>query len=188
MSGRLKLITAPTVEPVTAAEVKLSSHISHSVEDSLIAIWIAEARELAEIILRKSLITQTWELSFDGFPEMPIDLPRSPVQSITSVTYYDYLDAATVITSTNYQLDTSASPARLGLIYGYTWPGVTLRKIDSVKIRYVSGYGASAAYVPASIRSAIILYCTIKDGNRMGEDGDASKKLKNALASKRIHL
>jgi len=186
--ARLLLITPPAAEPVTVAEANMNSHITHSVEDTLMEKWITAGRELAEIYLRRSLINQTWELSYDHFPRMPIALPRSPVSSITSITYYDYEDTATVISSDNYQLDVSASPARVGLTYGYTWPSVTLRSIDSVKIRYVAGYGAAGTSVPSVINDAIILYCTHRSENRSGEAEEAPKQFYNTLRPKRLHL
>lgn len=168
--GRLKIITGPAVEPLTADEVKTHTHVSHSAEDALIASWIKSGRELAEGYQRRAYITQTLELSFDSFPDTPFYLPRSPLQSVTSVTYTDYLNADTVWAAANYIVDTGGEPGRIDLAYSVTWPAVTLRSINSVKIRFVAGYGATALFVPENVKDAIMLYCAYRYNNRQGAE------------------
>jgi len=186
---RLKLITGPAVEPVTLSEVKNNASITHCVYDTEIARWIKSCRRHAEKYMRRSLVTQTWEVSFDSWPCSTIDLPRSPVQSITSVTYYDYEDTPIVISSDNYRLDISASPARLSTVYGYTWPSVTLRSTDAVKIRYVTGYGDVAATVPNEIKDGIIMHATERYNSRAGEfDMALIENINNIYDDMRIHL
>jgi uncharacterized phiE125 gp8 family phage protein len=188
MIGRLTLITPPTVEPVTITQVKMNCHIDDSTEDDLISEWIKSGRELAEIYTRRSFINQVWEYSFDYFPEFPIELPRSPVSVINSITYYDYLNAATVYTSSNYILDKSNAPARIGLEYGVSIPSVVLRGMNSFKINYTSGYGTLASLVPSVFKDAIIIYCAYRNGNRECEIDSAPKQFFNLLNPKRMYL
>lgn len=185
--SRLLLITPPQSEPVTADYVKRHSHIIHDVEDDLFAEWIKTGRELVETTTRRSLIEQVWELSFDTWPTLPIKLPRSPVSAITSIVYYDYENSSTEINSENYQLDTSASPARVDFVYGYTLPSVTLRKTDAIKIRYTAGYGDSAEDVPSIYKDAITFYCGYRNGLREGENGSLDP-FYNLITNKKIHL
>lgn len=174
--SRLTVITRPALEPVTADEVKTHTHVSHSAEDALIASWIKSARELAEGYQRRAYITQTLELSFDEFPETPLYLPRSPLISVVSVTYTDYLNADTVIAAADYIVDTGGEPGRIDLAYSAEWPVVTLRSLNSVRIRFTAGYGASANDVPANVKDAIMLYCAYRYNNRQGQEqtGDVS--------------
>ena len=212
----LKKITDPLTEPVTAAEVKLHTRISYSDEDALINMWIAAGRRLAEMYQRRAYISQQWELSFDGFPSMPLDLPRPPLVSISQVSYFDKDDTETVIysndtdqstttpapvgTSTTtttaepnvitdsgyFGIDTSTEPGRIYLKYLQTWPSVTLRPADAFKIRYWAGYGPTSASVPQTVRDAIMLYCAYRNENRAGEITEAPKQFFDLLRPDRI--
>ena len=43
----LTLITAPALEPITLSEAKLHLRVEHSVDDTLISVFITAARERA---------------------------------------------------------------------------------------------------------------------------------------------
>lgn len=83
-----------------------------------------------------------------------IEMPHSPVQSITSVKTLDNAGAETTFSSAGYVLDTASTPARLGLKDGYAWP-VPGRSFAGIRIAYTAGY-ASAAQVPAPFRQAVL--------------------------------
>lgn len=81
---RLKLITAPTVEPVTLAGVKNHLRIDSEDENALITALITTARQLAERDTKRAFITQTWRLYLDESPA-EIYLPKPPLQSVESI-------------------------------------------------------------------------------------------------------
>lgn len=64
----LKLITAPTVEPILLADMKASMRVIDSYDDSFISELITASREACEQITRRALITQTWLMTLDKFP------------------------------------------------------------------------------------------------------------------------
>lgn len=169
MNYRMKLITAPAAEPLLAADVKLYAHISHSVEDGIITGWIKYAREQVEQFWKRALITQTWEVTFDKFPVVPFNLPRPPLQSVTSIKYYDVDNTEYEFAASNYFVDTDHEPGRINLEHGISWPAVTLRDINGLKIRFVAGYGDAATDVPQAAKEAITLYCAYRNENRIGE-------------------
>jgi len=175
MSSRIRVVTGPTVEPVTVDEVKTLTHVSHSVEDDLILRWIKTARQLAEGYQWRAYITQTLELSFDGFPSMPIEIPRSPLQSVTSIKYTDYLGTETTLYEAGntdmFLVDTEGEPGRIDLAYNQVWPSVTLRTLSPVQIVFVAGYGDSADDVPDQVKDAILMYCGWRYENRAVETG-----------------
>lgn len=187
MKHSIKIITAPTVEPVTVAEVKLHAHIDHDVEDTVLTTWIKTARGLAEDYQRRSFITQTIELTYDDYPDVPLLLPRAPVQSVTSIKIYDTDNVETSLTLNNFIIDLDSQPARIDLGYLKSWPTTMLRPIAGVKIRYVAGYGDAAMSVPANVKDAIMLYCTYRNENRAGEI-EAPKQFYDLLRHDRIHL
>lgn len=166
--GRLKLKTAPASEPVTAANVKLYTRIAHSVEDDLIDTWIAAAREEAQDYLKESFITQTWYAIFDEWPDEVIELPMSPLQSVTSIKYYDTDDTEATYDSSNYFVDSVSEVGRIALNDNTDWPTTDLRPINGVIIEYITGYGDASA-VPSKIKNAIYLYCAYMYENREDE-------------------
>ncbi|MBK8121716.1 MAG: phage head-tail connector protein [Sulfuritalea sp.] len=80
------LITAPTVEPVTLAEVKsqLGIKTADTDSDTQLTRRITEARKWAEGHMRRSLMPQTHEIRFDVFAD-EMELPFPPIASILSI-------------------------------------------------------------------------------------------------------
>ena len=148
-----KLITGPATEPVSLTEAKLHLKIetADTADDSLIAIFIQAAREMAEQYTRRAFISQTWELQMDCFEEDDYSL-ITPCSSITSVKYYDASGVEQTVANTVYGLSTSSEPHELFLKYGQLWPTVRGQE-DDVKIRFVAGYTT----LPASIKAAMLL-------------------------------
>lgn len=66
----LHLTTAPAIEPVTVEEVRYFLRIDSDPgeDDALIGSLITAARQEAEKITRRQLITATWEMRLDEFP------------------------------------------------------------------------------------------------------------------------
>lgn len=176
----LKLITAPTAEPITTQDAKDWLRISTTADDSLLDLMIKSARQKVENITGRKLITQTWELWLDHVPGNPqgewwdgtrdghigtvfspaseIDLKLAPVQSVSSLTYYDLNNTSATFSSSAYLVDTVSSPARLILNSGQVWPQ-NLRDRNAIAVRMIAGYGDSGSFVPDSLLSAI--KCTV---------------------------
>ena len=131
----------PTTEPVTTSEAKTHLRIDSSDEDTLIDTYITTARQLIERELGQTLATATHILYLDEFPSSnkEIILPRPPLQSITSIQYYDSDDVLQTWSSAEYQLSVSY-PSRIKPEYGYYYPATRSDKMDSVIITYVAGY------------------------------------------------
>jgi uncharacterized phiE125 gp8 family phage protein len=64
----IKLITAPIAEPVTLPEAKLHLRVDTTDDDTLITTLITAAREMAETITRRALVSQQWKIVADRFP------------------------------------------------------------------------------------------------------------------------
>ncbi len=157
MAG-LRVITPPSVEPVTVAEVKAQARVDLADEDTLIQGYIRAARETLERLLWRAFITQTLELTLDGWPEgSEIRLPRPPLQSVTAVRYTTEDGTLKTLDPALYVVDTASEPGRVVLKRGTSWPSETLAPAAGVKVEYVAGYGDQASDVPESIRQAILL-------------------------------
>ena len=155
--SRSVLVTAPSTEPITTATAKTHLRVDHSEEDTYIDTLITVARRYAEMANRRRFITQTWDLFRDGWDE-PIALPKNPVQSITSITYYGTDSTAYTAGTDLYALDTTSQPARIWLEHNQTWPsGITLRGYNPIRVRYVAGFGDAASDVPEHLTQAMLL-------------------------------
>lgn len=165
----VKLITAPSSEPVTVAEFKTRMRWSTSTLDAAIGALITAAREQAEHMTGRALMPQTWEKVLDAFPDNEIKLPHPPLVSIVSVTYIDIDGASQTLASTEYTADTDSEPGWLLLAYNKSWPS-TRDSANAVRVRYTCGY-ANAAAVPESIKNWMML----KVGESL-ENGEASSE------------
>lgn len=152
------LVTAPIEEPVDLPTLKSHMRVTIPDDDVLIAGYLVAARQYVEEAYDRALVTQTWDHSLDTFPwsAQSIELPIWPLQSVTSITYTDYLNNSTVWGATNYQVDAVKKPGKVVLAVNAAWPTVQLRAANGVVIRYVAGYGA-ASTVPFTTRTAIML-------------------------------
>lgn len=160
MNYGMRITTEPAVEPITTATAKIHLSLASAVtaHDTLIASLIIAARKYVEDMLNRSLITTKWELTLDQFPYSQIDmrLPRSPIQSIDSISYIDSAGAAQTWDSSNYVLSGYREPARLSLAYSKLWPTVRIQP-DAVTIVFTAGYGDAGADVPQPIKQAMLL-------------------------------
>ena len=151
----LKLVTPPATEPVSLSEAKEHSRITGTDEDELITTFIEAAREYCEEYQNKAYITQTWDLSLDEFPDSPYSLPKPPLQSISSIKYYDQDGTEYEFNASDYLVDTASVKGRISLAYGKSWPSVTLQPMNGVIIQFIAGYGDAGSDVPKRIRNAI---------------------------------
>ena len=156
----LKLKTAPSVEPVTLAQVRAQLRLEDDETDmdTSITLGIQSAREAIEKYLSRALITQTWEVTFTDFRDV-MELPWGSPQSVTSIKYYDSDNVQQTLATSVYQVDTYSTIGNVTLKYGQVWPEVYPDTKNCVIIEYVAGYGDAATNVPATIRQAIISYC-----------------------------
>lgn len=147
----LRVQTAPASEPVTLPEMKLFLKVDGTADDALITALIQAAREYGEVYTKRSFFTTIWELTLDGFPSKGIELPRPPLASVTSITYYDENGDSQVITPTDYFVDTKSEPGWVLPAFGLNWP--TARdQANAVTIVYTSGF-ADVGDIPESIKT-----------------------------------
>jgi uncharacterized phiE125 gp8 family phage protein len=152
-----RVITPPVLEPVTLTEVKAQCRIDGTAEDTYLGTLITAAREYCEAIDWRAYLTQTIELWLEAWPhDDEIELPRPPLQSVTSVEYYDVNDAKYTLSPLDYYVDTIRVPGAVHLKYLKTWPVTQLRDYNAICVTYKAG-ATAAANVPAVIKQAMLL-------------------------------
>jgi len=153
------IVTEPTLEPVTLAEVKDHLRITETdtgSEDSVLLFFIETARRYCENFQNRAYLHQTWKLILDGFPRAAfIRIPRPPLVSVAHVKYYATGGTAATLTAANYYVDTDSQPGYVCLGYGESWPSTTLRPDAGVEVQFIAGYGSVASAVPTTIKQAI---------------------------------
>lgn len=154
----LTIYSEPAIEPVSIADAKDHLRVSGNDEDAYISSLITAARQQVENTCGRALITQTWDMWVDQFPYSMdyVDIPKAPLQSVTSITYVDTAGATQTLSSSVYTVDSDSIPGRVYLAYNQTWPDVRSQR-KAVKIRYVAGYGPTKEDVPLPIRHAMLL-------------------------------
>lgn len=148
----------PTAEPVTLAEAKIHLRVDHGELDDLITGLIKSARQAAEVFTRRAFVDTTFVYKIDTFPpsayiDSRILLPRSPLDSVSSVTYLDTNGDSQTLATSVYEVDTSSLPGRIRLKFDQSWPNTRLHP-EVVTITFIAGYGA-ASVVPESAKTAV---------------------------------
>ena len=156
---KLRLITAPASEPIVNTDVESYQRITNTAERTELDRFIKSSREYAEnIVLHRALLTQTWELYLDQWPENDyIELPKPPLQSVTYIKYKDTQGTEYTLDAANYVVDTIPEPARVVLAYGRTWPTTILYPATAIRIRFVCGY-TQASDIPKSIINGLLYH------------------------------
>jgi uncharacterized phiE125 gp8 family phage protein len=125
-------------------------------EDSLLTDLITAAREYCEGITGRSFATQTITAYLDAFPCADrFELPRPPLQSVTSIKYKNSGGTETTMTATtDYLVDTDSNIGKIVLPYSKSWPSFTPYPVNPITIVYVAGYAA----LPKSLKQAMLIH------------------------------
>lgn len=183
MRWAMQQTIAPTQEPVTLDEVKLSMRVDIDDDDALITDLIQTARLYIEGVTGVSMMTQTWVMYLDRFPRdnayemwpwmtLPstILLPRSPVQSVGSIVWTDTNLTPHTVSSSVYLTDLVSRFPRISPVPNQSWGQITtsapvIPQQNSVQVTFVAGY-ASQGVVPQTLKLAVKLLVGLWYQNR----------------------
>lgn len=164
--GRWKVTTAAAAAVISTADMKAFLKVDSSSEDAMIDVLIAAATHHAQNYLEQAFITQTITEKFDSFDAFRLSV--HPVASVEEVAYLDSAGDEQTLDSSVYVADTYSRRAVIELANGQTWP-TALAQRNAVSIKYVAGYGAAGANVPADIRLAIMQIVADAYNNRQDD-------------------
>jgi hypothetical protein len=168
-----RITSEPAAEPVSLADLKDFLRIDSTSEDSQISLLITVARQYIEQATGLALITQTWTLTMDQWPndgsqwwdgvrQGPISminggkasevyLPRYPLQSVTSIT----VEGSPVVVADLFTVDTQRFPGRIVLKQSATLPTYT-ETANAISIAYIAGFGDDSDDVPSTLKLAVL--------------------------------
>ena len=94
--------------------------------------------------------------AFPDSAEIPLELPGSPLQSITSIKYYDTDGVQQTWSSSLYDVDIVSEPGRVSPSFGEIYPS-TRQRFNAVEVEFVAGYGDAGSDIPNAIKHAMFL-------------------------------
>ncbi|MFA5951342.1 MAG: head-tail connector protein [Hyphomicrobium sp.] len=152
----LVMMSGPALEPVTVSEAKAHLRLDASDEDVLIASLILTSRLHVETALGLALITQSWKLVLDCWPDdAALKFPLGPVSAVAAVRVLAADGTPAVVPAASYIVDGDALGSRL-VRTAATWP-LPGRAARGIEIDFTAGMGPAAADVAQPIRHAILL-------------------------------
>lgn len=150
--------TAPTLKPLTLAELRAQCQIPDDLTDQdtlLLALGDAAVGEYEKYAGRGAL-TQSWTVSFDDwFQELWLPM-AAPLQSITSVKYRAADGTLTTLSASYYVTDVFSEPGRIMRAPNMVWPALQSDRLARVQIEYVVGWTA-ANLVPQNVKQGLLL-------------------------------
>jgi uncharacterized phiE125 gp8 family phage protein len=148
------LLIAPAVEPLSLDEARTYLRVETTDDDALIGALIAGARIHVEAQTRRALITQSWRLSFDAWPEDGrIKVVPAPLRTLTAARVYDGDGNTRALDTQAFVPDLGAS-ALVFMPWLLPAPG---RIAAGIEIDVTVGYGDAAIDVPEALRQAVRL-------------------------------
>jgi hypothetical protein len=203
------MTTPPAILPVSVDLARKHARVFQHYDDDIIYLNLATATSLVQNYLNRTLITTSWlfsfadtyppndwplvpvnpgifvlplalEWSFEHLMQRDIELPRSPVQTVQSVSWTPWpndcndgnTQVNTLTFATDYSINTNMDP---GLVRIYTGQSFTNRAC--LNINFTSGYSSNpwtgnvsqgGQQIPVEIIQAILITTTAMYENREG--------------------
>lgn len=166
----------PVLEPLTLDEVKKQCDIHQADDNALLGRYLRAARDAAETYLGFGLLSQTVKAQLPQFYDVVYLPMAAPLQSVTSVKYYDTAGVQQTLANTEYVVDIVATPGRVTRAPNKTWPSVQSDRLMPVEIVYVVGK-TTAESIPEQIRQGIAVLIAGYEANRIEPAEKAAQAL-----------
>ena len=196
-----RVTVPPTQLPIDLATVKNYLKISTSADDALIDILIRSATDFAEEYTKRNFITRTYETFRDFFPRwcdsegyypcgnipgffgnlsaittggnVGFEIERSPLQSVTSI-QYRVSNVLTPVVSTVFYNTIEEDYSEILTLDDQLWPDNADRRLQTITITFVCGFGATASDLPPWITTGLLQHIAMMYENR-GDCIDAGR-------------
>ena len=204
MFESLRVVTAPSTEPVDLDTVRRHCRVDSDYDDDLLTMYAQSARELVESWLNRACITQellytitnspppttsplvpqsliVFPLNWPPVIRKPISIPRAPCVSVSTV-LWGQVDDMQPADPEDYVLNLGADPGQIML----KAPLVPMIPAYSMSMQYTAGYGDDPTAVPGPIRHAILMTTAALYENRGDVDTPIPDAAFNLMASYRL--
>ena len=151
---------APTTLALTLDDAKRQLHVTTDSDDDLITSHIKAATQLLENRTNRCFVAQTRLLKMRTFSDpryvigRTIRPSRSPIKSVSSISYVDSEGTTTTLPSSDYTTSIGDQPGEITEAYNATWPA-TRNTANDVTITYVAGHSTVSTGVPENIKQAV---------------------------------
>lgn len=158
---RYKLKTAPIFAPVELAQFKRNLRIgTQDEDDNSQDLYLQEILDNVidevQTDIGRQLARATYTMYLDDFPSEDLAITLGPVNTISTVKYYNSSNALTTMPSADYLLDNVLLTGRMRFLNTYN---VYSERLNGVEIEFTNGW-ATAAEIPKDIKDAIVLLAT----------------------------
>lgn len=151
-----RIVTEPTVEPVSLTEFKDWARITEATADDAVCTLLIKAmRGYAENLTGRAFVQRTLELIQECWGES-IELQSPPLVSVTSVKYTDEDGTIQTLAADQYVVHDYREPALIVPAYEVVWPAHR-SLLDAVRVVYIAGYPTASPVdyrenVPAELK------------------------------------
>lgn len=170
----LKVLTQPTVEPVSLAEAKAHCRVDTDTDNAYLASLIRAAREWCAAYCDETFVHTQYVMTLDSFP-VEIELPRPPMATASgytavTVTYKNENQTTATLATNQYRVDRDSTPGVLRTLYSGSWPSHLL-DYNAVTVTWWGGVSADGTGVEQRIKNAILWLVGYWYERRMAADG-----------------
>jgi uncharacterized phiE125 gp8 family phage protein len=143
---RITSSAAPVASPILLAHLRQPDEEAGAIEAFRLA-----AHDLVGEMSGRVLGSETWAVSVGEAPNR-LDLPKSPVQSLVSITYYDAAGTVQTATLSDFHLFADDDRAVVTPKDGKTWPPLQKRD-DAMTVTFIAGY----TVLPPALSQAVLM-------------------------------
>jgi hypothetical protein len=182
----MTLLTPPSVEPLTWAEVKAFLRLDSDAEQSLGNTFIMAARQLVENYTGRALLSQRWRMTLDAWPR-PVQqssysatgcvvnmfarrvfLPKIPVLAVETIKVFAVDGSSVTLPETAYSIDPISGKVAFSSSAVLVDPS---KPTAGIEIDFSAGYGTTAESVPAPLKHAMLVLVGLSFEERIPEQG-----------------
>ena len=153
---KIKELAPPGFELITVEEAKTFLRISHAGDDAVLGGYITAARQFCETYTGQSLITRDYRMHVSKMkkPIDHIEIPKTPLVSVTDIRLVDSQGVETIIPAETYTVDIDL--ACITFDRAITVSSET----TALNIHFTAGHGTSAEDIPEALRQAVLIKTT----------------------------
>jgi uncharacterized phiE125 gp8 family phage protein len=177
-----ELVTPATSEPLTLDQVKSQLNIAtnNTDHDLELSELISQAREQWEGDTDTVCCTSTWRVRSEYMDDM-LKLPKRPIQSVTSIQYYDGSNTLRTLGTDIWNFDAPKREIRRQFLKVFP---VSLYRWDAWTTTYVCGYSQDGTLVPAIAKRAMLLLVGYYFEQRGDADGQYDQRAYEKLVTR----